>query len=529
MELILLTKVHLVDFKQIAIFIKNNTNFSVAIIAYFTVRLTPLIWVNRMERKNRKRIVDLEVIALSKKGNGLAWLEQDDGVSTQVEIPFTAPGDTVRAQLLGRQSGVYIARLLELLVSSPHRIASTCVHFGTCGGCRFQHISYENQLQHKELLIRQCFARLLTPDVNFRPIFASGQPWRYRNKMDYTFSEDLAGNKFLGLIQEGSKGIVLNLSECYLSNSWFIDAVNCVKEWWDKSEIKAYHHINNTGILRNLTLREGQSSGDRMVVLTIAGNLDFSFPKSQFETLVSELRSVLEQPNFPGRLSIFLRIQQVETGITTSTYEMLLHGAQYLREVLNIQLNLDEPPTSLTFEIGPSTFFQPNPKQTEQFYSLALRMAEIPRDAIVYDLYCGIGTIGLCVSKFVKQVIGFELSPESAISARNNAIRNNRQNVTFFSGAVRHMLQQIQLLKLPSPTVVIINPPRTGIDVEAMQHLLTLNPPKILYISCNPVTQAANIADLMLHGYRITTIQPVDQFPQTSHVENIVVLVKDKS
>ncbi len=210
--------------------------------------------------------------------------------------------------------------------------------------------------------------------------------------------------------------------------------------------------------------------------------------------------------------------------MTTNLYEMLLYGPDHIREILHIKVNPNEPPISLTFHISPSAFFQTNTVQAEQLYSLALGLAKIPRDAIVYDLYCGTGVIGICISKHVKEVIGIELSPESALDARTNAKLNRCANVTIISGAVRHVLTQIPEQKISRPDVVIVDPPRPGLDPGSMKHMLEICPPKILYISCNPITQATNVAEFLKHGYRISTIQPVDQFPQTYHVENIVVL-----
>lgn len=475
---------------------------------------------------NNNRTVELKIDALSEKGNGLSWLEQDEKAPVRVEIPFTVPGDIVKAYLVGKRGDKILAKLIEVITPASSRIKARCKHFGVCGGCRLQHISYEDQLKHKESLIRKAFGDLITPSVKFNSILPCVTPWNYRNKMDYTFSKDSQNKTKLGLVGEGTQSNVIEIDECYLSNPWFLDAIKCVKKWWDQTLVNGSHLEQDIGNLRTLTLREGMRTGDRMAVLTISCSPEFELQAKQFEGFVSALRATITPPISTSKLSILLRIQQVGKGVATNMYEMLLYGPGYIREVLNIKLNEQDVETPLHFEVGPSTFFQPNPRQTEVFFSKALDMANIPRDAVVYDLYCGAGTLGLSISKHVKQVIGIELSPESALNASNNATRNGCKNVKIFSGAVRYVLQQIPAKMIPGPDLVIVNPPRSGLDPNAIEHLLLLKAPKILYISCNPYTQTQNIMSLEQNGYRLTAVQPVDQFPHTYQVENIAILEK---
>lgn len=464
---------------------------------------------------------ELEINSLSKSGNGLANFG-----TCLVEVPFTMPGDKVRAQFSRKRGGVYDGKLEEIITSSPQRIQPRCIHFSTCGGCRLQHVSYSDQIQHKESYIRGCFKNLLNNDVSFRSILPSPQEWEYRNKMEYSFSRDLKQNKYLGLIMDSSGGKVLNLTECFLTNSWFIDALKSVYQWWNGSDLDAYHFYKDAGSLRTLTLREGKRTGERMVILTVSGNPDYALRKHHLESFVTVLRNAIE-PHAPEKLSIFLRIQQIAKGSATSFYEMHLYGPDHIKETLHISLTPSEPPIPITFCISPAAFFQPNPMQAERLYSAALAMAEIPSDAVVYDLYCGAGALGICISKKVKQVIGIELSPESSLDARTNAKYNGCENVTIITGDVGTILAKINLQEMPKPDVVVVDPPRVGLDDKTIQHLLSFRPKKIVYVSCNPSTQALNVADLVDKGYKLTAIQPVDQFPQTAHVENIAILIRD--
>lgn len=478
---------------------------------------------------NKNRIVSCKITGFSNKGNGTGFQEKADGSTLAVEVPFTMPGDVVDALLLRKRGKTFSSKLQTVTTPSPDRITPKCIHFAVCGGCRLQHVGYAQQLAQKEELVRKCFENSSDDKTDFRPILACQEPWQYRNKMEFSFSSDLAGNRYLGLMMDSSKGRVLNLTECHLVNTWYIDALDVVRKWWKEAGLEAYHMSNDTGSLRTLTLREGQRTGDRMVMLTVSGNPLFALHKSQLESFVAALRASIEPKQPFSKLSIFLRIQQIGKGMSTNFYEMLLYGPDHIREILHINVDADAAPLSLTFDISPSAFFQTNTQQAEKLYSVALNMAQIPKESVVYDLYCGTGTLGICMSSRAKQVIGIDLSPESALDARTNAKKNGCNNVTIIAGAIRHVLPQIREQKLlPMADVVMVDPPRPGLDPEAMLRLIELNSPKILYISCNPITQATNVAELVAHGYRIESIQPVDQFPQTYHVENVVVLVKDR-
>ena len=480
-----------------------------------------------MEYRNKKRVAEIKIVEYSKTGNGIGFIEQPNGQQFQVQVPFTMPGDVVRALLLRKRGGVYLSLLEEIVQPSKDRIKPQCVHFAVCGGCRWQHIPYEMQTNCKEGSVRQAFAHLLNPDIDFRPIITSDQPWQYRNKMEFSFSSNAAKTHFLGLVMDSGKGKVLNLTECHLVDTWYLDVLKSVREWWNESGLDSYHASTNTGSLRTLTLREGKRTGDRMAMLTVSGNPEFSLQKHHLDSFVAFIKEAAKPSDPNSKLSIFLRIQQVGKGMPTNFYEMLLYGPDHIREILHIQLDPDEKPVTLKFNISPVAFFQPNTLQAEKLYSTALQMAQIPKNGIVYDLYCGTGTLGICAAKHAKEVVGIELSPESALDARTNASQNGLSNVTILSGAVRHVLSQMQQEhRFPEPDIVMVDPPRPGLDPDALKQLIALNPAKILYVSCNPVTQAANITELLEHGYRIVAIQPIDQFPQTYHIENIVVLTR---
>ncbi|MFA6915630.1 MAG: 23S rRNA (uracil(1939)-C(5))-methyltransferase RlmD [Parachlamydiales bacterium] len=480
-----------------------------------------------MKQKSTGSSVELPIDRLSPKGNGIGQTVRSDGSERIVEVPFAIPGDTVRATVVKKKHGKEKARLEEVLSPSAERVQPLCKHFGVCGGCRLQQMSYESQLQYKEAFVRKLFQEIAVPGVEIKPIVPSVSPWQYRNKMEYSFSSDLNGTRYLGLVMEGSKGKVLNLTECHLVAPWYTECLDTVRQWWESTDLQAYHPYKNTGTMRTLIVREGVRTGDRLVMLTVSGNPDYAPKKQQLNSFVSSLRNAIELHDGKSRLSIFLRIQQIAPGMATNFYEMLLYGPDVVREEMHIQLYSDQPAKTLQFKISPASFFQPNPLQAEKLYSLALQTAQLKPQDVVYDLYCGTGTIGISAASSVKEVIGIEVSPEAALDARENAKLNGLTNVNIFAGAVHHILQQIQKDRHEStPDVVIVDPPRVGMENVGQRLIAGLNAERVLYISCNPSTMVADITVLTSLGYKLISLQPVDMFPQTMHIETIALLVR---
>lgn len=380
-----------------------------------------------------------------------------------------------------------------------------CIHFGECGGCRFQDVEYSEQLIRKQKEVEVLFNREVSP------IEGCEDPWEYRNKNEYSFSEDLKGTKYLGLYLRSGRGKVLNLKECHLVSPWFQTGIEACREWWIKNELVAYRPHKDSGSLRTLTFREGKRTGDRMVILTVSGRPEWALKKEHLTSFVEYMQKALG-----SNLSIFLKIHQAVKGRPTEFFEMHLAGPDHYRETLDVGRLID-------FHVSPSAFFQPNPAQAEKIYKIAASLINVPEGAVVWDLYCGTGTLAIAVAPFAREVIGVELSPESSLDARENVKRNKLTNVKIVTSDVGEALEKGNY---PKPDAVLVDPPRAGLDKRAMKHLIEANPPRIVYISCNPKTQVENCNEFIEAGYKITLIQPVDQFPHTPHIENIVLLEK---
>src|SRR3989344_2083928 len=436
-----------------------------------------------------------------------AWVQSFSkkgyGVAEHVEVAHTVPGDRILLELTRKKRLPQKGRLLEILAPSKDRVEPRCIHARTCGGCSWQQMAYPAQAKEKQLRVEEAF------DQKADPILLPKDPWRYRNKMEFTFSENRAGQRFLGLMIAQAEPYVFNLTECHLANPWFAKVVNSVRTWWESSTIKAYHPPKDEGSLRYLTLREGMRTGQKMAILNVSGNPIYAPSRKDLEAFTAAVTEGVE-----GEISIFLRIHQTKKGKPTQFYEMHLQGPDSIIEKLELAVGTFE------FTISPSSFFQPNTLGAELLYNTALSMVE---GEVVYDLYCGTCTLGMAAAKKAREVIGIELSKEAVMDGEVNLARNHMTNMRLYQGDVGQVLMRLDGRK---PDSVILDPPRAGLDPLALYHLKKILPNQIVYISCNPLTQVENVKELLQSGYRLTRLQPVDQFPHTYHIENIALLFK---
>jgi 23S rRNA (uracil1939-C5)-methyltransferase len=453
----------------------------------------------------------IQIQSLSSQGKGRGHFVSSQGEEKQAEIPFALPEETVEAVLGSKRSGHYQGILRQVITPSPLRILPRCMHFGDCGGCTFQHLIYEAESKWKEEKVKTLFAPLLDNETAFFPILAAAQLWEYRNKMEYTFTQDKGKNRFLGLIKGGSRGKVFNLKECFLTSPWFSKTVGEVRAFWETTDLAAYHPASNRGTLRTLILRESVTTKEQMAMLTVSGNPLDAIRKHDLQKF---------KEIFGPKVSLYLRIHQVLKGQPTQFFEMHLQGPECIEEVLSIDIP-GKGSASLYFKISPSSFFQPNTRQAMHLYARALQLAEVDSEDLFFDLYCGTGTIGMLASRFVKKAIGIEISTEAALDGRENIKNNQIQNMEIYTGDVGDSLRKASF---GSPSLVCVDPPRAGLGEKTVAQILELTTPRILYISCNPSTQVQDIKLLLKSGYRIKAVQPVDPFAHTPHIENIAVL-----
>ncbi|MBI3236308.1 MAG: class I SAM-dependent RNA methyltransferase [Chlamydiales bacterium] len=406
--------------------------------------------------------IAVHIDRLSRKGRGIGLGKRGPAsMESPIEVIGSVPQDYLLVELGKKRKGKIQGTLQEILTPSPFRVVPRCSHVPFCGGCSLQSMDYQAQLEEKQKLIATLFAPLSPKQID--PILPCEEIWRYRNKMEFSFSQNRAGEKFLGLILAGSKGKVLNLQECHLVNPWFIQVLKGVYTFWQESPIEAYR-LNDTGSLRTLTLREGIGTGHKMVFLTVSGNPAFAIKKPQLDQFIQAVKDAIPEEEHPF-LSIFLRIQQVKKGFPTQFFEMHLHGPDHILETLHIQNR------SLQFKISPTSFFQPNTLQAQRLYSKALSL--IPTGCKhLLDLYAGTATLSLVCALQAEQVTAIEINPHAIFDA----------------------------------------PEQHGNERDRQCPL---------YISCNPATQAANTQEFIQAGYLLDGVYPIDQFPHTFHIENI--------
>ncbi len=451
---------------------------------------------------------EIEIVDFSpKKG----WGVGRDEKGRDVEVAHALIGDLIEADVKkSKRKGVHKARLLHIVKSSPHRTEARCEHARICGGCTFQELVYSKQLEYKQQIVQKAFHAHLGKFVEILPTTPSPKIFAYRNKMEFTFSENRAGEKFLGLMIAGTSRYVFNVQQCHLMDEWTAAVLGVVREWWNEKGYKAYIPHKNEGELRNLTLRQSETTHEKMVLLTVTGGSSLCY-----ESFQEKIVSLLGKNN----LSISIKEHYAKKGMRSFDKHLQLFGKDHITETLLINGR------KLTFRISPSSFFQPNTLQAQAFYQRAFSLMGLSKkSSVIYDLYSGTGTLAMIASSYAKKVIAIEQNPQSVADAIENAKINQVDNLEIHQGDVEKVLPTI----VDRPEAVIVDPPRAGLSEKALDVIGSLLPSKILYISCNPQTQAQNIAVLAAYGYNPIVVQPFDQFPHTPHVENITLLSREK-
>lgn len=463
----------------------------------------------------------IEITDAGAEGNAIArW---NDRV---VFVPFAAPGDVVDVQVIKKRKRYFEGIIKAFHVSSALRVTPKCEHFGLCGGCKWQHLDYAEQLKLKEKQVKDSLDRIAkVPYPAILPIIGSKEEYYYRNKLEFTFTDrrwltdkDIAresggpeNTSGLGFHLPGLFNKVLDIENCYLQKEPSNAIRLAIKEYAVNSGLTFYSIRNREGFLRNLIIRTARS-GELMVLVV------FGEPKQD------EINKMLDfiSTRFPQITSLMYVVNQKVNDIISDLEILSFKGKSFLSEEMPVP-KPGEP--TLHFEIGPVSFFQTNPNQAFHLYKTAHDFASFSGDELVYDLYTGTGTIAAFIARSVKKVVGVEYVDDAVRDARKNILLNKISNVEFVSGDLAKMLTEEFFTVHGKPDIIITDPPRAGMHENVVRQMLFAEPQKIVYISCNPATQARDIA-LLHEKYDVAKVQPVDMFPQTHHVENVVLLIK---
>jgi 23S rRNA (uracil1939-C5)-methyltransferase len=447
----------------------------------------------------RDQELELTIDSLAYGGNGVARL---DGFVVFVRRGL--PGDTVRARVTKVQRRHAEALATEVLVEGPNRVDAPCAHYPACGGCRFQDLDYAAQVGAKAGWVEDSLRRIAGIDAPpLEEIVPAASQFGYRNKMEYSFSPG-ADAPTLGLHRAGRWDEVLDIERCWLTTDLGNAIRNRVRDWAREERLEAYDQAESTGYLRHLVVREGRNTGQALVQLVTHKRERFDR-----ERLIEVLRE------FPQVRSIHWSVNDTPAEVTNLPTE-LLWGDDAIEEEIG----------GLRFRIRPNAFLQTNTEMAERLYALARELAGLSGGETVYDLYCGIGTIGLSLARDAMTVWGVEISEESVACAIENQELNGIGNAAFFAGNVGQALEDLRD-RAGDPDVVIVDPPRAGLAGKALRRLGEIGAQRLVYVSCNPTTLAGDVKRLRDdYGYRLVSARPVDMFPHTPHVECVSLLEK---
>ena len=466
-----------------------------------------------MARKNKKKplLEGIEITAYAAEGKALARV--DDKV---VFVPFAAVGDVVDIQVTRSRSSYAEGKIEKIITPSPVRIAPMCEHFGVCGGCKWQHVPYSEQLKFKQQQVLDALKRIGKVELpECSPISGSEETSFYRNKLEFTFSpkrwltteEVASGVKYddmhaLGFHIPESFDKVLDINKCWLQNNISNKIRLDIRAFAIQHGMSFYDARAQEGFLRNIIVRTA-STGENMLIVV--------FGQDRADAIELLLNHIKEQ--FPEITSLMYVIN-TKCNDTISDQEVLLwSGKDHIYEEME----------GLKFKVGPKSFYQTNSRQAYTLYKFTRDFAGLTGNELVYDLYTGTGTIANFVSRKVKHVVGIEYVPEAIEDAKVNSAINDIENTEFYAGDMKDILTTDFIEAHGRPDVIITDPPRAGMHEDVVNAILFAAPKVIVYVSCNPATQARDLA-MLDAKYRVTHIQPVDMFPHTQHVENIVRL-----
>jgi 23S rRNA (uracil1939-C5)-methyltransferase len=462
--------------------------------------------------RNKNRILEGVIIEdLASNGKGVGRHE-----GKVVFVPKAIPGDVLDLRVVKNKSDFMEAKTLRVVKPSEDRGDAFCSHFGVCGGCPIQNVRYEKQLSYKEKMVVDAFKRIAKHEAGeFIRIKPSEKTKYFRNKLEFTFSkeawltkEEMDSGKtqenVLGFHAPGRFDKIVNIDRCFLQKNVQNDVRNWIKSYADDNNISYYDIRRNKGVLRNLICRTS-TIGELMVILSVA---------TAEQVIIIPIMEAIKKA-FPEITSLNYVINEKKNDSIHDLKVLNYSGEDFIEEEMG----------GMRFKIRPKSFFQTNTYQAQRLYELVKDFAKLDKQDIVFDLYTGTGTIANFLAPLVNKVIGIEIIEEAIDDAKENAIRNNNDNAFFFVGDVKDQFVKDLFEKEGKPSVVITNPARAGMHSKVLESLLDISPDRIIYVSCNPATQARDVGYLK-SKYDLIKLCPVDMFPHTLHVENVALLKK---
>lgn len=446
-------------------------------------------------KKNEEYIV--EIIDQGYSGEGIAKIK-----TIPIFIPGAIKGEKAKIKILKVTSSYAFGKVIELIEESENRQIKDCITYPRCGGCNLRHIKYEKTLEIKKDIVQNLVDKTLKNNIKVNETVGMENPFYYRNKAQYPVGVDKEGNPVFGVYAERTHEII-KMEECFIQTKISKEIAEYIIEFMKENNIQAYDENTLQGTIRHIVIKVGMKTDEVMCIL-VTNDIKINNEK----ILVEKLKA-----KFPNIKTIVKNVNSKNTNVILGKENIVLYGDGYIKDKLG----------DYTFKISPLSFYQINPIQTEKLYNKAIELAGFTGNEVLFDLYCGIGTIGIFASKYVKEVYGIEIVEEAVQAAKENAKINNVENAEFYSGDVEKTLNTLLYEKNILPDVVIVDPPRKGLDENTIQNLKKIKSKKIVYISCNPATLIRDLAKLE-EDYEIKEINPFDLFPFTNHVENIAVM-----
>jgi 23S rRNA (uracil1939-C5)-methyltransferase len=454
-------------------------------------------------KKNEEYIVD--IIDNGFEGEGIAKI---DGYT--VFVSGAIKGEKCKILIVKVTVSHAFGKLIEIIEKSEYRVCEDCSTYKRCGGCSLRHIKYEETLKIKQSMVQNLVNKMFgnKENINVEQTLGMKNNNYYRNKAQYPFGLDKDGNKTVGIFAKRTHEII-PMENCKIQQPIAEKIAKFVLEFIKDNNISVYNENTRSGLFRHLVVKIGIRSKEIMCIIVINGE-KFDEEKKLVKYLVEKINFI--NNNYKLK-TIIKNINMKNTNVILGNKNIVLYGDGYIYDKLG----------EYTFKISPMSFYQTNPVQTEVLYNKAIELANLKKDDIMLDLYCGIGTIGIYASKFVKQVYGIEIVEQAVEDAKENAKLNHIENIKFMCGDVEQVLEQLIKAENVIPNVIFVDPPRRGLDKTTIKNISNLSPERVIYISCNPATMVRDLK-LLKDKYSVAKIQPVDMFPYTTHVECVAVL-----